>query len=164
MVSGLGLKSADFRVKGPHFFNRKTPEGQMAWVERVSLGKCDRSRSKTLYPLSANNRAVLDPAQRAPTTMTSCMTQDLFRPDFRDVSGTTLVDFGDSPMTRGCEVLFRKITVLYDARQTNRADKEAESRQRPFPFTESFHLRDILFDHLQRFENFGLRKTTSSSS
>src|SRR5215204_1805115 len=43
----------------------------MKWVDIVSLGKAARSRSKTLYPLRASSMAVGEPAQRAPTTMTS---------------------------------------------------------------------------------------------
>ena len=47
------------------------PPVVMQWVEIVSLGKVARSTINTRSPAFASNRAVEDPAQRAPTTMAS---------------------------------------------------------------------------------------------
>jgi hypothetical protein len=40
-------------------------------VDRVSLGNLARSTTKTSYPARASSIAVGEPAQRAPTTITS---------------------------------------------------------------------------------------------
>ena len=59
-----------------------TPPRAMPWVDTVSLGKGDRSRSSTSCPALASSIAVAAPAQRAPTTTTWwCSTRVLMTVD-----------------------------------------------------------------------------------
>jgi hypothetical protein len=50
------------------------------WVDIVSLGKVALSTTRTRYPVRASSIAVAEPAQRAPTTMTSyCVVMAVLR-------------------------------------------------------------------------------------
>ena len=55
----------------PQRCSAATPSGCTMWVETVSLGNLARSTTSTRSPRRASSIAVGEPAQRAPTTMTS---------------------------------------------------------------------------------------------
>src|SRR5215472_18873856 len=60
------------RSSRPHRFSAAEPAWWTKWLENaMSLGNTERSTSSTLYPLRASSRATGEPAQRAPTTITS---------------------------------------------------------------------------------------------
>jgi hypothetical protein len=59
------------RSSNPQSRSAATPGGWMRCVEIVSLGNLDLSTTSTRYPRRASSIAVGDPAQRAPTTITS---------------------------------------------------------------------------------------------
>jgi hypothetical protein len=56
----------------PHLASAAVVLGHMKCVDSVSLGNCARSTPSTLYPPRASSIASGAPAQRVPTTMTSC--------------------------------------------------------------------------------------------
>jgi hypothetical protein len=66
-----GQPVAVSRSSSPQRRRAATPGGCSRWVETVSLGKVARSTTRTFQPWRASSMAVGDPAQRAPTTMTS---------------------------------------------------------------------------------------------
>src|SRR5829696_2365996 len=69
-ISGAPLSTT--ASSSPHRASWTRPPRAMAWVESVSLGNVARSTTRTSSPWFASSMAVAAPAQRAPTTMTSC--------------------------------------------------------------------------------------------
>src|SRR5215211_2254624 len=70
-VSTLGQPVATRRSSSPHRSSAATPGGCTRWVDMVSLGKAALSSNSTRWPWRASSIAVGEPAQRAPTTITS---------------------------------------------------------------------------------------------
>ena len=67
-----GAPDASTPSSRPHRWSCTTPLRAIAWVDSVSAGNVARSTSTTSWPARASSRAVAAPAQRAPTTTTSC--------------------------------------------------------------------------------------------
>ena len=67
-----GAPLASTSSSRPHRDSCTTPPRTRPCVDRVSLGKRDRSTRATSWPARASSIAVAAPAQRAPTTTTSC--------------------------------------------------------------------------------------------
>src|SRR5215813_899928 len=82
IVRNGGQFVANTRSSSPQRLRHAIPCCQIKWVEIVSLGKVARSTSNTRWPRRASSIAVGEPAQRAPTTITSNMS-----PSIRSNSG-----------------------------------------------------------------------------
>jgi hypothetical protein len=74
-----GAPSEQMPSRSPHRFARASPACQMKCVDTVSLGNLALSTTSTRYPRRASSIARVDPAQRAPTMMTSNI-RDILKP------------------------------------------------------------------------------------
>src|SRR5436190_4463154 len=66
------IPSPPTAAEAPQRSRAATADGWTTCVDTVSLGNVARSTIRTRYPLRAWSIAVGEPAQRAPTTITSC--------------------------------------------------------------------------------------------
>src|SRR5207248_9136069 len=101
----------------------------MTWVDIVSLGNVALSTSNTVYPLRASNIAVGDPAQRAPTTITSYIASLL----------SMRITQSSRAMRRVCACCARAASTEVHNRWLTARERDEEEGVRFFTLAVSFH-------------------------